>query len=77
MIGEVIRLPTVSRHATKSVRAKLQGMISIFHAIDDAELLAALPECALARANHIEALNLLSIIETELDALCRALAEPS
>jgi hypothetical protein len=75
MIGEVIRLPTPTRHPTRNVRTRLEGMASIFHAIDAAELLDALPECPLARANHTAALNLLSIIRSELNALCHDLAD--
>jgi len=75
MIGEVIRLPRRNGIGAVNVRSRLESMASIFHAIEAGELLVALPDCPLARANHTTALKLLALIETELNSLCHSLGE--
>lgn len=65
MTGEV-----VSWTECVDLPSRLKRMVEIFEEIDSDELLAALPDCAVAQGSHIKALDLLAFVESELLALC-------
>lgn len=56
------------------VKEKLEEMIALLRAIDGAEMLAALPECEVARGQHQAGLTLLRLMERELNSLFVAIA---
>lgn len=66
MTGEVIPWPANIPESGLNIKFRVEGVIAIFRAIDAGELLAALPECDLARTHHNTALALLSMAEREL-----------
>ena len=47
----------------------LEGVVVIFDRLESEELLAALPSCAIARRNHLAALQLLTEVEAEVRGL--------
>jgi hypothetical protein len=55
-------------------RSRLRRMGSIITVIENTELLSALPVCQVARANHLEALDLLAILGDEIQSLTEQLA---
>ncbi len=75
MSGQVVRLERRDARVFSSVKVRLESMAAIFRAIEAGELLAALPDCPLARDNHNAALNLLGLVESEVNALCVELSE--
>ena len=75
MTSEMVRLALSTQIATIDVQARLKRLLSIFHVIESGELLAALPDCPLARSKHSAALNLLAIVEIELNSLCDELKD--
>lgn len=48
---------------------RLRRLVEIFAIIHDRDLLSALPECPIARSDHLAALRLLMDVELELNAL--------
>jgi hypothetical protein len=52
-----------------AVRTGVENSLAILRAIDAGELLSALPECAVARSQHMTALALLRLAEEELAAV--------
>jgi hypothetical protein len=52
---------------------RLEGVAAIFEAIESAELLAALPDCEVAQAQHRTAVSLLALAQRELLSICRDL----
>lgn len=66
MKGQVIQLSPRELALRQGVRQRIEGVIAVFEQIESEELLAALPECPLARRNHLAALDLLACVETEL-----------
>jgi len=75
MPGEVVHLASPQMLPPPSMAARLENLASIFRAIDAGELLAALPDCPIARGNHNAALKLLGLVEAEILILCDELAE--
>lgn len=75
MTSEVVHFTRRADPELAAARARLDSLSSIFRAIEEGELLAALPDCPLARANHLAALNLLSLAEMELRYLYLELTE--
>ena len=73
MIGEVVALPR-RQPSENSLRSRLGSLIAIMHAIEAGELLAALPECEIARSQHKIALALLELLDRELSDLYEASA---
>ena len=73
MSGELIPFPAREAVNFTDLRDRMEKLAAIFTAIDAGELLAALPECPVARDNHRTALNLLSIIEVEIRCMCAEL----
>lgn len=74
MQGEVIKLPSQQPVRVDEMRSRLRRMGSIITVIETAELLSALPVCQVARANHLEALDLLAILGDEIQSLTEQLA---
>lgn len=66
MIGEVVSWPRPRPDCNTDLRPRLDGILAILRTIDNEELLAALPECDIARAHHTTGLALLAIVEREL-----------
>ncbi|MCA3644384.1 MAG: hypothetical protein IOC63_21525 [Methylobacterium sp.] len=73
-MGEVVRWQTEAACVDNSLRARLEGLLAIFKAIDAAELLSALPECDIAQDQHKTALTLLALAERELTQICAEVA---
>jgi hypothetical protein len=69
MDGEVIHLASCRKTVDDDVPTRLRRMGALLEAIDSGELLAALPDCALARRNHLTALDLLHLLNEELLAI--------
>jgi hypothetical protein len=69
MSAEIVSLslPPVSDSLT--CHERLARMSALIAAIDAGELLSALPECPVARADHVAALSLLSMLELDIHAL--------
>ncbi|WP_421934797.1 hypothetical protein [Phenylobacterium sp.] len=65
MAADIIQLASKPLDRVQ-LRVRLQRFAAILTAIDAGELLAALPSCDLARANHLQALHLLSLLESEI-----------
>jgi hypothetical protein len=74
MDGEVLRLPTERAFRADDLRGRLKRMASILKAIEAGELLSALPGSPAACANHLAAVDLLTILGEELNALTAELA---
>jgi len=70
MSGEVISLFTTPSLGNQEVLGRLEGVLAIFEAIHEGELLVAVPECDLAQHQHKVALSLLSLAHRELYAVC-------
>jgi hypothetical protein len=70
MSGNIIPLQNARADAPPNLAARLEDILALLHAIDAGELLAALPECEVARSHHQAALSLLAIAERELASLC-------
>ena len=66
MSGEVIQFSVGVDINPSRMRSRLGGVLAVLRAIEAGELLAALPECAVARAQHQTALDLLALAEREL-----------
>ena len=75
MNSQVIYLRDNDAPHRSAVRQRLADIIAIFEEIDSQELLAALPECSIARRNHLAALNLFLDAETALRELCSEMAD--
>jgi hypothetical protein len=75
MGGQVIYLPDSGAPPRSVLRQRLAGVIAIFEQIDAEELLAALPECPIARQNHLAALNLFLDAETDLRELLSEISD--
>ena len=75
MSSQVIYLPNSDVPHRSIVRQRLAGVVAIFEQVDTQELLAALPECPIARQNHLTALDLLLGAETELRELCLEMSD--
>ena len=73
--GEIIPYPLGISGPNTGLKLRIDGLIAIFRAIDAGELLAALPECDTARAQHSTALTLLALAERELHILRNAIEE--
>ena len=73
MSGEVIQWPAQNPTPSDDTRRRIESILAVFRAIDAGELLAALPECEIARSQHIAALRLLSLAERELLAIYETL----
>lgn len=67
--GRVIQLLNLPALDRASTRQRLDCVIAIFQAIESGELLAAMPECEVARREHNTALRLLALAEKELVSL--------
>jgi hypothetical protein len=72
MSGEIVVL-----RDRAGLSSRLQWLVGIFETIDSRELLAALPDCPLARESHLAALDLLATAEAELRRLCEAISPES
>jgi hypothetical protein len=75
MSSQVIYLQGADAPSRSKVRQKLADIIEIFEEVDAKELLAALPECPIARQNHLTALNLFLDVETALRQLCEDMSD--
>lgn len=73
-MGPVIHLSKSEAGDHKLIRERLRAIVAVFEHIETEELLSALPDCPLARRNHLVALDLLLGAEAELRDL---LSEPS
>jgi hypothetical protein len=69
--GEVISLASRKPTEAPDILHRLEGVVAIFNAIEAGELLAAFPECEVARLQHQTALTLLAVAKRELDSLYR------
>lgn len=69
MNGQVIQLSKREAARRQGIRRRLESVIAVFEQIESEELLAALPDCPLARQNHLAALSLFSGVEAELREL--------
>jgi len=69
MSADVVSLPINRSLGETDVQERLRRVSAIFFAIDAGDLLAALPECAIARAHHAAALSLLAMAEVEIHAI--------
>ncbi|MDP3512691.1 MAG: hypothetical protein U1D69_05820 [Polynucleobacter sp.] len=74
--GEVVQWTGPHRANSNAIRQRVETLISIFHAIDAGELLAALPECEISRGQHRAALNLIALAERELVTLKSEVGPP-
>ena len=70
MNGKVVRLVSPPGAGEITLRARLENISAVFKAIHAGELLSALPDCPIARGDHIAALTLLGVAESEVYALC-------
>lgn len=75
MDRELIQFPQARVRRPPDVRTRLGRLAALLQAIDAGELFAALPDCPLARRNHLTALNLLALAEAEISALCAELGD--
>lgn len=66
MVGEVVQWPKNVPGQVVDIRPRIESIIAIFHAICVGELLSALPDCEVARTQHINGLRLLALAENEL-----------
>ncbi len=64
--GQVLPWPTESLVEKQQLRQRLQTILAVFVAIDSGEMLSAMPECEIARAQHCAALSLLAVAKREL-----------
>jgi hypothetical protein len=69
--GRIIAFPTTTMLDMVGIQRKIDNALSLLRAIDAGQMLAALPECDLARKDHLAALRLLSLTEQELLGLQR------
>jgi hypothetical protein len=69
MNGQIIDLSKRDAGRRHEIHRRLEYVISVFEQIESEELLAALPECPLARRNHLTALDLFAEVEVELRRL--------
>lgn len=67
--GLVVQWPYSIDQRLRQVRTCLGTVLTIFSAIDAAEMLSALPECEVERAAHLSALALLGEAEQMLATL--------
>ena len=74
MNGELVMFPQQLRPTPADLRERMQRLVTLFSAIEAGELLAALPECPVARENHRIALHLLSMVEVEINTIFLELA---
>jgi len=74
MTGEVIRFVAQHDPSNAGFAERADRCLSLLRAIDSGELLAALPDCPIALANHLTALNLLTMLESEIELLRADLA---
>ena len=65
-----------SLHKSEILRS-IEGVVAILTAIQCGEMLAALPDCEIARSQHGAALTLLAMAERELHSLYDALVRPN
>ncbi|MCA3260079.1 MAG: hypothetical protein ING46_18655 [Rubrivivax sp.] len=65
----MIRLVPGSEVRAEHVQQTIDEVLAVFEAIDVGELLAALPECEVARNQHQTALSLLSLARRQLARL--------
>lgn len=65
MGSEIVHFPQ-PKQETRPSDARVRGALAILRAIEAGELLAALPDCSVAKQQHLLALELLSIAEREL-----------
>lgn len=75
MSSQVIYLQRNDAPQRSIVRQRLEDVIAIFEEVECQELLAALPECAIARQNHLMALSLFMDAETALRELCAEMSD--
>ena len=73
MEAKVVRLVSSAPNTLARLRTSLQRASSILKRIESEELLAAFPDCPLARGNHLFALRLLAQLEVEIVSLWQAL----
>lgn len=66
MATEVIYLKRSGERSGKRLRQQIAEILAMLRAIEAGELLAALPECEQARANHQTALKMLAVAERDL-----------
>lgn len=69
MDRELLQFPESRARRPLNVRTRIARVAALMQAIDAGELFAALPDCPVARRNHLTALSLLAIAETEISAL--------
>lgn len=69
MSAEIVAWPGQAQDVAPAVLKTLGEILAILQAIDAGEMLAALPDCELARAQHTAALRLLGLAERELASL--------
>lgn len=75
MRNQVIYLQRSDAPQRSFVRQRLEDVIAIFEEVESQELLAALPECAIARQNHLAALSLFMDAEAALRELCAEMSD--
>lgn len=68
-IADVIPWPGEFGSNNSEFRQRVENALAMLRAIEAGELLAALPECNVARDQHITALTLLRLVERELSEI--------
>ncbi len=74
MDGDVIQLVARQSVQTDDVRIRIKRIASLLRAIEQGELLAAAPADPNARANHQAAVDLISVITEQVQALAAEVA---
>lgn len=69
MSAEIISIAPNQPADGLSCHERLARMSALLTAIDAGELLSALPDCPIARADHAAALSLITMIEFDIRAL--------
>lgn len=68
-IADVIPWPGEVGSSNSDFKQKVGNALAMLRAIDAGELLSALPECIVAKDQHITALTLLKLVERELSSI--------
>jgi hypothetical protein len=73
MQADLIQLSDHFRGSNPALRTRVENAAALLRAIEEGELLSALPECPIARNRHKTALTLLGLLEHEFECLCAEL----
>jgi len=65
-MDNIVQLADRTKATCGSFQSRIGNLLAIFHAIEAGEMLMALPECDVARAQHTTALTLLAMAQREL-----------